>query len=148
MGEKLEALKPVSLLLLRVVMGAALMAHGFPKLFESNEQRFQFFTNLGFPWWAVYVAGVVEFFGGLLLVAGLFTRIAAFFISGQMAVAFLRVHYPRAAEKGGVLGFLGNGSDEYPLVLCVAAFLLFTLGAGLLSLDALIFRTPKRKFAS
>lgn len=143
MGEKLEALKPLSLLLLRLVMGAAFMAHGYPKLFEPREQRFQFFANLGFPEWAVYVAGVVEFFGGLLLIAGLFTRIAAFFLSGEMAVAFLLAHYPRALASGGLLGFLGSGRDEYPLLLCVASFLLLTLGAGVLSLDALLFRKKK-----
>lgn len=140
MSEKLEALKPVSLLLLRVVLGVVFMAHGYPKLFAPSEQRFQFFTSIGFPAWAAYVAGAVEFFGGLLLIAGLFTRVAAFFLSGEMAVAFLRVHYPRAAEEGGALGFLGRGGDEFPLVLCVASFLLLTIGAGVLSLDALLFR--------
>lgn len=140
MGEKLEALKPVSLLLLRVALGAVFMAHGYPKLFEPNEQRFQFFTGAGFPAWAAYLAGAVEFFGGLLLIAGLFARVAGFLLSGQMAVAFLRVHYPRAAEQGGVLGFLGRVGDELPLLLCVASFLLLTLGAGVLSLDALLFR--------
>ena len=82
MGEKLEALKPLALLLLRLVMGAAFMAHGYPKLFAPGEPRFQYFTSLGFPWWGVYVAGAVEFFGGLLLIVGLFTRVAAFFLTG------------------------------------------------------------------
>ncbi|MFQ5817219.1 MAG: DoxX family protein [Terriglobia bacterium] len=143
MGEKLEALKPLSLLLLRVVMGAAFMAHGYPKLFEPSERHFQFFATLGFPAWAVSVAGLVEFFGGLLLIAGLFTRVAAFFLSGEMAVVFLRAHLPAALEKGGLLGFLGRSRDEYPLLLCVASFLLLTLGAGALSLDAVLFRKKK-----
>jgi len=147
MSEKLEALKPLSVLLVRVVMGGVFMAHGYPKLFQVTEQRVQSFVNMGFPGWAVYVAGAVEFFGGILLLAGLFTRIAAFLLSGEMAVAFLKVHYPRAASQGGVLGFLGRGGDEFPLLLCVAAFLVLTLGAGAISLDALIFR-KKGKSAS
>lgn len=137
MLEKLEALKPLGLLLVRVVVGAALMAHGFPKLFNSAP-FLEFFPKMGFPAWAVYVAGVVEFFGGLLLVIGLLTRLAAFFISGQFFVAFVKVHWK--LHERAWYGFLGSGGDEYPLVLCVLAFLLFTLGAGALSLDRLIFK--------
>lgn len=134
---KLEVLKPLGLLLVRVAVGAALMAHGFPKLFASA--RFlEAFPPMGFPAWTVYVAGTVEFFGGALLVLGLFTRVAAFFISGQFFVAFLKVHW-KPGERD-LFGFLGQGGDEYPLVLCVVAFLLMTVGAGAISLDRLIFK--------
>lgn len=139
MLEKLTVLRPLGLLLVRLVLGAVFTAHGYPKLFQPTEQMFQLFGNIGFPPWTVYVAGVVEFFGGLLLVIGLYTRVAAFFLSGQMAVAFLKVHYPSTLAKGH-LAFLGSGTDEYPLVLCVVAFLLLTTGAGAISVDRLIFR--------
>lgn len=134
---KLDALSPVGLLLVRVVVGAALIAHGYPKLFNAAPYL-ERFPQMGFPAWTVYVAGGVEVFGGLLLLLGLFARIAAFFISGEFFVAFLQVHW-RTGERG-VLGFLGQSGDEYPLVLCVTAFLLFTLGAGALSLDRLLFK--------
>ena len=134
---KLGMLKPVGLLLVRIVVGAVLMAHGFPKLFNSAP-FLEAFPKMGFPAWAVYVAGAVEFFGGLLLVVGLFTRVASFLISGQFAVAFVKVHW-KLGERD-LFGFLGQGSDEYPLVLCVLAFLLMTLGAGAISLDRLIFK--------
>jgi len=139
MLEKLNVLRPLGLLLVRLAVGAAFMAHGYPKLFQPTEQMFRLFANIGFPTWTVYLAGAVEFFGGLLLVIGLFTRVAAFFLSGQMAVAFLKAHYARTLTQG-YLAFLGSGADEYPLVLCVVAFLLLTLGAGAISVDRLVFR--------
>lgn len=145
MGEKLERLKPLSLFLLRAVMGAVFMAHGYPKLFKPSAQLFEAFGRWGFPAWAVYLAGAVEFFGGALLVLGLFTRFAALLLSGQMAVAFLKAHYPRAAAEKGLLGFLGRGGDEFPLVLCAAAFALLTLGAGIISVDALLFGKKKAR---
>lgn len=134
---KLEVLKPLGLLLVRLVVGAVLMTHGFPKLFASGPSL-EVFPKMGFPAWMVYVAGTVEFFGGALLIFGLFTRVAAFFISGQFFVAFLKVHW-KLGERD-LFGFLGNGGDEYPLVLCVVAFLLMTVGAGAISLDRLIFK--------
>lgn len=135
---RITVLKPFALLLVRLVMGAALMAHGYPKLFTSTAAFMERFPQMGFPAWTVYVAGVVEFFGGLLLVLGLFTQLAAFFVSGQMFVGFLVVHW-KLGERG-VFGFLGSGGDEYPLVLCVTAFLLFVLGGGPLSIDRLAFK--------
>lgn len=133
---KLEVLKPVGLLLVRLVVGAVLMTHGFPKLFASGP-FLEAFPKMGFPAWTVYLAGTVEFFGGALLILGLFTRVAAFFISGEFLVAFLKVHWK--LNERDIFGFLGTG-DEYPLVLCVLAFLLMTLGAGAISLDRLIFK--------
>jgi len=135
---RLVVLKPVGLLLVRLVVGAVLMGHGYPKLFGDTQRYLEGFPQMGFPAWAAYVAGTVEFFGGLLLIVGLFTRIAAFFASGEMFVAFLNVHW-KLAERG-VFGFLGNSGDELPLALCVAAFLLLTLGAGAISLDRLLFK--------
>ena len=135
---KLNILKPVALLLMRLVIGVALMAHGYPKLFTDTQAFLERFPQMGFPAWTVYVAGTVEFFGGLLLIVGLFTRIAAFLASGQMLVAFLVVHW-RFGEDG-LFGFLGKSGDEFPLLLCVSLFLLLTLGAGAISLDRLLFK--------
>lgn len=134
---RFNALKPLGLLLVRVVMGAALMVHGYPKLFHSAP-FLERFPQMGFPAWTVYLAGAVEFFGGLLLILGLFTRVAAFFLAGQMFLAFVRVHW-KLSERD-LFGFLGESRDEYPLLLSVVAFLLLTVGAGALSLDRLVFR--------
>lgn len=137
MTEKAKLLNPVGLLLMRVVMGAAFMVHGYPKLFESGPYL-ESFPKMGFPAWTVYLTGSIEVFGGALLILGLFARYSAFLISGMMFVAFVMVHWNVA--ENGYLGFLGRSRDEYPLVLSVAAFLLFTTGAGKLSLDYLIFK--------
>jgi len=135
---RLVVLKPLGLLLVRLVIGAALMAHGYPKLFTNTQAFLERFPQMGFPAWAVYLAGTVEFFGGLLLIVGLFTRIAAFFATGEMFVVFVGVHW-RFSERG-LFGFLGKSGDEFPLLLCVSLFLLLTLGAGAISLDRLLFK--------
>lgn len=128
----LEKLKPLGLLLLRWGIGAIFIFHGYPKLFGDARRAMDFFASVGLPGWAVYVAGVVEFFGGWLLVAGLFTRIAGILLAGEMAMAIWKVHLSE-----GVLAW-----DEYqfPLALAVAAFALATCGAGAISVDKLIFR--------
>ncbi len=128
----LEKLKPLGLLFLRWGLGAIFIFHGYPKLFGDSRRAMDFFASVGLPEWMVYVAGVVEFFGGWLLVAGLFTRIAGILLAGEMALAIWKVHLSE-----GVLAW-----DEYqfPLALAVAAFALATCGAGVISLDRLVFK--------
>jgi putative oxidoreductase len=131
--QSLEKLKPLALLLLRVVLGVIFIYHGYPKLFGHTRQTMDAFVHMGFPPYFAYLAGVIEFFGGCLLVAGLFTRIAGLLIAGEMAVALVQVHKilqdPRAVHN-----------YEFPLVLAVAAFTLASLGAGLVSFDHVLFR--------
>jgi uncharacterized membrane protein YphA (DoxX/SURF4 family) len=115
-----------------MALGVIFAFHGFPKLFRTSDGMFQFFASLGFPPWMVYVAGIVEFFGGLLLVAGLFTRIAGLLLAGQMAVAIWSAHLGK--------GVLAVSEYEFPLALAVAAFTLAATGAGPVSLDFAIFR--------
>ena len=134
---KLNILRSTGYLLVRLVIGAAFMAHGYPKLFD-NARHLERFPSMGFPEWTVYLAGTLEVFGGMMLILGVFTRYAAFLLSGFMAVAFFVVHWKLGAN--GIFTFLGNSRDEYPLVLAVVCFLLATAGAGKLSLDYVIFR--------
>ncbi|MGA9184851.1 MAG: DoxX family protein [Candidatus Acidiferrales bacterium] len=128
----LEKLSPLGLLLLRIGVGAIFIFHGYPKLFVNTHQAMGMFEHMGFPGYFVYIAGVLEFFGGILLIAGLFTRVAGLLLAGEMAVAIWRVHLP----QGGI-GAMHN--YEFPLVLAVASFALATLGAGLISLDHAIY---------
>jgi len=130
---RLEKLKPLALLLRRLGLGIIFIYHGFPKLFTHTHQAMQQFPRMGFPSYFVYIAGIVEFFGGCLLVVGLFTRIAALLIAGEMAVAIWRVHLP----QGGVMAV---SNDQLPLALAVAAFTLVAVGAGAASLDRAIFK--------
>lgn len=127
----LEKLKPLALLLLRAALGFVFMVHGWPKLFGQNSGMHQFFTDHGLPGSFVYVAGVLELFGGGLLVLGLFTRAIAFLLAIEMAVAIWKVHLLK--------GYLAVREYEYPLVLCAACFALATIGAGFLSIDQPLF---------
>lgn len=128
----LEKLKPLALLLLRVAMGIIFIFHGYPKLFGHTREIMQTFVRLGFPGFFVYIAGVVEFFGGITLILGLFTRISALLIAGEMLIAFWHVHMPK-----GPLTEVNN--YEFPMILAAAAFTLATIGAGMISLDHAIF---------
>jgi putative oxidoreductase len=76
------------------------------------------------------LAGVLEFFGGLALLLGLFTRPVAFILSGQMAVAYFMAHAPK--------GFwpLRNGGD-LAILFCFLFFYLATAGGGTWSMDVL-----------
>jgi len=115
-------------LLLRFALGAIFLYHGYPKLFTHTRETMQFFSRSGLPGYSVYLVGIVEFFGGILLVAGLFTRIVGLLLTGEMAVALWKVH-----------GILSNPLQvhnyEFPLAVAVAAFALATFGAGPISLD-------------
>jgi putative oxidoreductase len=137
----LEKLKPLGLLLLRVALGVIFIYHGYPKLFGHTRDAMQTFVHMGVPGYFVYIAGVVEFFGGCLLIVGLFTRIAGLLLAGEMAVGLWTVHKiisdPMAVQN-----------YEFPLMLAVAAFALATVGAGLISFDQLLFhegRSSPRK---
>jgi putative oxidoreductase len=131
--QSLEKLKPLALLLLRVALGAIFIYHGYPKLFGHTRDTMQNFAHLGFPGYFAYIAGVIEFFGGCLLLLGLFTRLAGLLLAGEMAVALWRVH--RIIQDP-----LAVRNFELPLSLAVGAFALAALGAGLLSFDHVLFR--------
>lgn len=128
----LESLRPLALLLLRLGLAVVYIYHGYPKLFGHTHETMQFFTHYRLPAYLVYVSGVLELFGGSLLAAGLFTRITALLLAGEMAVALWRVH-------GLFLKPFAVDNYELPLVCAIAAFALATFGAGFISLDAAVF---------
>lgn len=127
----LERLKPLALLLLRAALGIVFMAHGWPKLFGQNTGMQLFFADHGLPASFVYLTGVLELFGGGLLILGLFTRAAAFLLAIEMGAAIWKVHLLK--------GYLAVHEYEGPLVLFAACFALATIGAGLLSIDQPLF---------
>lgn len=126
------------LLLIRVILGVVFMFHGSQKLFGLFEGggMEEFAANIEqmevpMPQVAAYAAALAEFVGGLFLLVGLFTRIAAIPVTITMLVAAIMVHGSAfSAAKGGM---------EYPLTLgLVAAGLIFT-GPGRFSVDGLFF---------
>lgn len=88
----LSRCSPPLLSTLRVVAAFLFVQHGAQKLFgvpaDPPKETVELLSLMG-------LAGVLEFFGGLLLLAGLFTRPVAFILSGQMAVAYFMAHAPK-----------------------------------------------------
>jgi putative oxidoreductase len=123
----------VGLLALRVALGIIFIAHGYPKLahLRGEAQMQGFFVEHGLPVYFVYIAGVIETFGGGLLILGLFTRAAALLLAIEMAVAIWKVH--------SMHGYLAVNEYQFPLTLAASCFALATIGAGLISLDQLLF---------
>ncbi len=134
--QSLEKLKPLALLLLRLALGAIFVYHGYPKLFGHAREAVEGFERLGFPGYFAYIAGLLEFFGGCMLIAGLFTRVAGLLLAVEMAIGIWKVGH-LAADPMAVRNY------ETPLVLAASAFALATLGAGVVSFDQAIFR-PSR----
>jgi putative oxidoreductase len=134
--QSLEKLKPLALLLLRLAMGIIFVHYGYPKLFVHPRSSEAWFSQHGFPGYFAYLSGVLELFGGLLLIAGLFTRIAGLLLAVEMAVALWRVH-------GLLADPLAVQNYQFPLMMGVASLALATVGAGALSLDQVIFRETR-----
>jgi putative oxidoreductase len=132
-----EALSPFAEPLIRIAAGLLLMPHGAQKLFglfggAGIEATGQFFaTKFGLPASLALLAGLIEFFGGLMLAAGLATRLVALLVVGLMTVAVLKVHL-------GIGFFWTSGGFEYPLFWGIVAFAFVMRGGGRYSLDALI----------
>ena len=128
----------IGILLLRLVVGLTMAAHGAQKLFgwfggPGLDAVGGFFEQLGFVPGRrnAWLAGAGEFFGGVLLAIGLLTPAAAAVLIAVMFVAVLSVH-----AKNGF--FVTAGGYEYNLVLAVSAASVAFIGPGPLSVDALI----------
>ena len=134
--KSLNVLQPVGLLVLRIALGIIFFSHGYPKVAHLGAGMQDFFIQHGLPGYFVYISGVLEVFGGMLLVLGLFTRVAALALAIEMVVAIWKVHSSH--------GYLAVHEYEFPLVLATACFALSTVGAGLLSLDQLLFERGGR----
>jgi putative oxidoreductase len=115
---------PRMLSILRIVAALLFMEHGTQKL-------------LGFPpgpnpapalFTLIWVQGVIELVGGVLLAIGLFTRPVAFILAGDMAVAYFMAHAPRSFYP------LLNGGD-LAITYCFIFLYLSVAGGGIWSLD-------------
>jgi putative oxidoreductase len=126
------------LLILRLVVGLTMAAHGSQKLFGwfgggRIEGTAAFFGSLGYraPATFALLAGLAEFLGGLALAAGFLVPLAAMGIAVVMLNAIESVKFP-----GGF--FAGNGGYEFELLLLGTSIGLATTGPGRLSLDRAI----------
>jgi putative oxidoreductase len=125
----------MGLLIVRLVIGITLAAHGSQKLLGwfgggGIAGTAPFFEQLGFRPGRLHaaLAGIAETGGGLLLAAGLFTPLAAAAILGVMVVAVGSVHWGKGF-------FLQTGGLEYNLVLAAGALAVAFTGPGAISLD-------------
>jgi putative oxidoreductase len=136
----LDRLHPLAILALRLALGAIMIYHGSQKVFGGLPRFMGMLQSMGIPGWMGYMSAAAEFAGGILLVVGLLTRLAAFSIIFDMAVAIGKVHWKN--------GFKGPGGFEFPMACAAIAFALIFLGAGPISLDGAFFRGgggPARK---
>jgi putative oxidoreductase len=113
---------PYLLSVLRIVIAFLFMAHGTQKLFSFPAAFPMELDTL------LWVAGVLEVFGGLLVLIGLFTRPVAFILSGQMAFAYFMAHAERSFWP------LLNGG-EAAVLYCFVFLYIAAAGAGPLSVD-------------
>ncbi|HZR30500.1 MAG TPA: DoxX family protein [Terriglobales bacterium] len=127
----LDRFQFLGLLAMRIVLGTIMIAHGFPKVFGGGMHgTIQFISSLGLPWWSAYLSAYAEFFGGVLVLVGLFTRVAALALLIDMIVAILLVHLPH--------GLTGEGGYQFPLSLAALSFALLFLGPGPIALDRFV----------
>lgn len=121
---------PRALALLRIVAGYLFILHGSAKLFHVPHvamfDGLQLFSLMG-------LAGVLELVGGILLVLGLFSRVTAFLLSGQMAVAYFMAH----ASGGNTLIPFMNGGEAAVLFSFIYLYIA-AAGGGAWSLDNLL----------
>ncbi len=130
-----ETLAPFGYVLIRAALGLILMPHGFAKLFLNDAvPTAHHFAQWGwaYPFAWAYFIGVIEFFGGLMLALGLFTRIVAAALVIEMAVISFALLYPHWDW--------GRHGMEYTLFMGVVALGLFLAGGGRYSLDRMIGR--------
>jgi putative oxidoreductase len=130
MDQMLSGWQPTALSLFRFITGLLLFQYGVAKLFKfpagTMFEKVELFSLIG-------AAGTLELVLGGLLMIGLFTRIVAFILSGEMAFAYFIGHFPK-----GFFPLLNNGTGA--ILFCFACLYLSTAGGGPYSVDAMMGR--------
>ena len=126
MSKWLNSLQPWGALLMRLLLSASMIYHGYDKVIPhaALNHYAHYIATLGLPAWLGYVSAFTELIGGILLLLGLFTRLAAAFVAINMYVAFFTVGIHQ-----------GFGIYSGILALAVIATMLLFYGAGALGLD-------------
>jgi len=117
----LERWAPYALSVLRIVAALLFIEHGLQKFFG--------FPSAGPPMSAVlWIQAMIEVFGGIALLVGVYTRLVAFILCGDMAVAYFMAHLPRSFFPAV------NGGDAV-ILFCFVFLYIFFAGSGPLSAD-------------
>jgi putative oxidoreductase len=127
----------IGLLGLRLVVGAAFVFHGWPKIQHPLDWMG---AEASVPAIFQALAAVAEFFGGMALVVGLLTRLASLGIMSNMVVALGMVHLPHGDP---FVSPTGGRSYELAAVYLACAVVFLIVGPGRYSLDALLFRSAR-----
>ena len=125
---KLDPWAPYVLSVLRIMAGLLFLQHGMQKLFDfppNPEAASPPLLSL------IGLAGLIELIGGGLVTVGLFTRVSALILSGEMAFAYFMAH----ASQGFMP--IDNGGD-LAVLFCFVFFYLVFAGPGLWSVDAIM----------
>lgn len=144
MRKLLSTSNDFGLTVLRLVFGIVFFAHGAQKMLGwfggyGFHGTMGFFAQLGVPAPFAFLAICAEFFGGLGLIVGLLSRIAAFGIICNMIVAILTVH----VHNGFFMNWYGNQKGEgfeYHLLAIAGLLVVLIKGAGALSIDHALSR--------
>jgi putative oxidoreductase len=134
-GKTTEKQIDLALLILRLALGTVFVAHGGQKLFQFGLDGVAgSFGQMGIPMASVTgpMVAFIEFFGGIAIILGLLTRLAALGVAGTMIGAITFVHAKN--------GFFLPGGVEFTMMLFAAAISLVITGAGTYSIDRVIGR--------
>lgn len=115
---------------MRLSLGAIMTAHGYHKVFGGLHNFAHMVGGMSLPAWLGYVAAFTELLGGLLILAGFFTRLAAFALCIDLVVAIWKVHL-----HNGLIGAPDRPGFEFPLAVAALAFALMFFGAGPIAFD-------------
>ena len=135
-----------TLTMMRLVLGFLFFVHGSQLMLGwfggyGLSGSMQFFTQkLGIPAPFAFLGIATQFFGGILLLLGLVSRLAALTIIGNMVVAIIKVHW----QYGLFMNWFGNQKGEgfeYHLLAIAVGLAIVVRGSGALSLDRLLTRT-------
>jgi putative oxidoreductase len=126
MDQTFSKFQPIALSLFRFITGLLFLQYGLAKVLKFPPgmpfDKVELFSMIG-------AAGTIELILGTLLMIGLFTRIAAFILSGEMAFAYFIGHFPR-----GFFPLINNGTAA--ILFCFACLYLATAGGGPYSVEA------------
>lgn len=129
--DRFTALAPRILGVMRFLAGVMFACHGAQKLFGAFGGMP---TGMTIPWYINWIAGPIEFFGGILIAVGLLTRPIAFLASGMMAIAYFKGH---AFGSGSFVFWPKVNQGELAVLYCWIFLYLAAAGPGAWALDNL-----------
>jgi putative oxidoreductase len=129
---RVETQAPYILSVLRIITALLFLQHGLQKYLGFPAPSPRTMTTL------LYIQGVIEIAGGILLLLGAWTHVVAFILSGDMAVAFFIAHVPR-----GSFFPLANGGDA-AVLYCFVFLYIFFAGGGAWSIDRAVLKRDER----